>query len=88
MVGVLHDVPVQRYFIQHSAQERIITRLSIPSHPVVTRFSPTIDKQSGALVIRDHDVAKQALLCHKEPAQGTQVQINSSLSLFFMTYGR
>ena len=29
-----------------------------------------IDEQSGALMIRDYDVAMPALLCHKEPAQG------------------
>ena len=28
--------------------------------------------QSGALLVRDHEVATPALLCHKEPAQGTQ----------------
>ena len=33
-------------------------------------FVAFIDEQSGALMIRDYDVAMPALLCHKEPAQG------------------
>ena len=32
-------------------------------------FVAFIDKQSGALMIPDFDVARPALLCHKEPAQ-------------------